>query len=155
MESPSRSPRRRWRQLVLPGLQMRLVGRFVGLALLGILLQLLILARRLPELAREMETTGQLSDAVPGVLVEVFVFSILIVAPILVGFGILFTFRIAGPLVRFQRHFEALARGEDPGACRLRGNDELQDLCEQMNVAFDAVRRGRAERVEEPRRKAG
>lgn len=53
------------------------------------------------------------------------------------------TQRFAGPLRRFELYFERLARGEDPGPCRLRDGDRAQELCVLVN------------RVTEPLRKAG
>ena len=57
-----------------------------------------------------------------------------------IAVGILVTFRVAGPVYRFEQHLGSLARGEDPGTCRIRKGDELQDLCASINAAVETLR---------------
>jgi signal peptidase II len=55
-------------------------------------------------------------------------------------FGILITHRIAGPIYKFERYLESIARGEEQGDCKLRKGDELHDLCERLNTAVRALK---------------
>lgn len=53
----------------------------------------------------------------------------------MIGVGILVTFRIAGPLYRFETHLNQIAAGEDPGECYIRKSDELHSMCAAINAA--------------------
>ena len=113
-----------------------LVGKFFGLAVLGLLLQFLLLGRLLPPAVAEAQAAGgTAADALPGVLIQVLVTSAVILFPILFSFGVLFTFRIAGPIYRFERFLESLARGEESRPCKIREGDEFVELCELLNRA--------------------
>lgn len=54
--------------------------------------------------------------------------------------GVASTHKIVGPLYRFRVYLTALARGESPEPCRIRKDDELQDLCELLNRATEPLR---------------
>jgi hypothetical protein len=68
--------------------------------------------------------------------------SLVLVVPLTFGVGILTTFKIAGPIYRFERYFEELARGEWNGPCKIRKGDALQDTCDKLNAAVQALREG-------------
>lgn len=136
-------PRRN--KLIRPGFQLKLIGSFVGLAGLALLLQFLFLGQRLTDAASKIEGGGgEIAEAIPGMLLSVLVISIGILLPIIFAFGILLTFRIAGPLYRFEQHLGAIARGEDIGLCKIRKGDQLQSLCDKINAATETLRKGQA-----------
>ncbi|MEW6071987.1 MAG: hypothetical protein AB1726_05230 [Planctomycetota bacterium] len=136
---------RRSIKLVKPRLQLRLIGIFVGLSALGFLLQALHVALRLSELSGTMPEGGShLMAVLPELPIEILVFSFGMILPLITAVGIFITHRIAGPVYRFEQHLGQVARGEDPGPCRLRRGDELQDLCEVLNQALEVWRRGQA-----------
>jgi hypothetical protein len=140
-----RHPRRI--KLIKPRLQFKLIGSFVGLMALALALQFLVLSARLSEAAAGMPTGGaDLTRELPYLLGGVLVFSFCVLLPAGALIGILITFRIAGPAWRFERHLGAVARGEDPGPCRIRKGDEFQELCGLINAALEA--RGSAASVE-------
>lgn len=155
---PGRHPRRI--KLILPGLQLRLVLFFLGVACLALIAEYLVLASRLSELASSMPIGGnQLAAEMPGLLRDVLLIAFGILLPAILCFGVLITFRIAGPIYRFHQHLGAVARGQNPGLCHIRKHDELQDLCELINEALEEARRqgqqaqdGQAEVPEEQRR---
>lgn len=123
-------------KLILPGLQLRLTGRFVGLAALAMMLQFIILGYRLVDRLAGFEGgPGDLAAHVPGLLIETMLLSMLVVLPLMTAFGVLFTFRIAGPAYRFQQYLGSIARGEEMGPCRIRKADEMQFLCDAVNAA--------------------
>lgn len=127
---------RRRIKLIKPKLQLRLVAKFFGLAVLGLLLQFLLLGRLLPPAVAEAQAGGGTAgDALPGILIQVLVTSAVILFPILFSFGVLFTFRIAGPIYRFERFLESVARGEASQPCKTREGDEFSELCELINRA--------------------
>jgi methyl-accepting chemotaxis protein len=129
---------RRSRKLIQPGLQLRLIFSFVGLAGLALLGQFLLLGYRLSEAATG---EGALEAEVPRAMLEVLTFSLVILLPVIGAIGVLLTFRIAGPVYRFEQFLASVASGEQIGPCKLRDGDELQSLCDAINAATESVRR--------------
>jgi hypothetical protein len=126
-------------RLPKPGLQMRLVGGFLGVSLLALCSQVLLLAQRLLTLASELPGGGEeLRGSIPGLLSQVFGFSLLVLLPCVSLIGVLLTFRIAGPIYRFERYLADVASGGKPGPCRLREGDQLGELCELINAALES-----------------
>ena len=64
----------------------------------------------------------------------------MLLVPVTLIVGITTTFKVAGPLHRLEQHCRAIIRGEDPGICKLRKGDEMQDLCDLFNQAIDKLR---------------
>jgi hypothetical protein len=60
--------------------------------------------------------------------------------PLTLLVGITSTHKVVGPLYRFRVYLTQLAAGERPAPCRIRQNDELQDLCELLNRATQPLR---------------
>ena len=106
--NPMRS--RRLNKLSRPGFQLRLTGTFLGLALLGQLLQFLLASTFLQFAARDVAGGG-----------------------VVLAFGILMTHRIAGPAYRLTSFLRGVAEGVQSEPCNLRKGDEFKDLCEQVN----------------------
>ena len=132
---------RRRIKLIKPRLQMKLVGVFVGLSALGFLLQSLHVGLRLSELAASVPEGGTYLMAVmPELPLEILLVSFGMLLPLTIAVGILVTFRIAGPVYRFEKYLEAVIRGEEVGPCRIREDDEFQELCELINQATAALR---------------
>jgi hypothetical protein len=132
---------KRKKKLIQPRLQLRLIFTFLGVALLALLLQFLLFGASLSALASEMPTDGPiLIDRIPQYTLLVFGTSLCLLLPMTLCVGVLVTFRIAGPLYRFEQHLKAIARGEDPGVCRIRREDELQEFCQTLNAALDRLR---------------
>ncbi|MBI5363200.1 MAG: hypothetical protein HZA53_08475 [Planctomycetes bacterium] len=145
---------RRTQRLIQPRLQLRLVLSFLGLSILALALQFVLLAALLTNFATELPQDGPfLMQELPRMLGWVFLLSVGLCLPLTFCVGVVVTFRLAGPLYRMEKHLKAFARGEDPGECRLRKGDELQDLCASLNAATKALRaRGTAARSDAERR---
>jgi hypothetical protein len=142
------SPYKRSKKLIQPRLQLRLTFTFLGVALLALLLQFLLFGATISALASELPQDGPvLLDRIPQYTLLVFGISLCILLPMTLCVGVLVTFRIAGPLYRFEQHLKAIARGEDPGVCRIRRDDELQDFCKTLNAALDKLRSARPSEV--------
>ena len=170
MNSPSQSqasqpqvshPRRI--KLIKPLLQLKFVGVFAGVSALGFLLQSLHVGLRLSELAASLPEGGSYLVAVmPELPIEILLVSFGMLLPLTVAVGILVTFRIAGPVYRFETYLKAVLRGEETGLCRIRKGDEFHELCELINEVTAAQRERNAAKddkapADEPRelRKAG
>ena len=143
-------------KLIKPRLQFRLIGAFLGLCALSFLLQSLLIGQRLSEAAAEMPAGGNyLQELLPSLMFEVLLFSFGLLLPLIFTVGVLVTFRIAGPVYRFEQYLGQVARGEQNGPCRIRKGDELQDLCDRINEATLVLREAPSPAPEqEPQRAA-
>jgi len=162
MEQKKKGLRNRRIKLIKPRLQLKLVGVFVGLSALGFLLQSLHVGLRLSELAANVpEGGGYLMAVLPELPLEILLVSFGMLLPLTVAVGILVTHRIAGPVYRFEQYLGAVLRGEEAGPCRIRKDDEFQELCELINQVTAQLRESRGEDQTFPRpvaaelRKAG
>ncbi len=136
---------RRRNKLPKPSLQLWLTSTFMGTLVLSILLQLMVTRTSMLQVAVELPHDGEILlqeiNAMQGTTLLV---CLLVLLPICFVVGVLATFRIAGPIYRFEVHLRKLARGEDPGACHIRKGDRLQDFCELLNLATEPLRRSNA-----------
>ncbi|MCI0548990.1 MAG: hypothetical protein L0027_17130 [Candidatus Rokubacteria bacterium] len=132
---------KRKQKLIRGTFQIRLVTRFVGLAALALLLQFLLLGGLLFRTVSGLEGDGgELYGELPGMLLLVFGLSVGVLLPILFGFGVVLTFRIAGPLHRIERFLAEVAEGAAHEPCSIRSGDELQELCRLVNAATEPAR---------------
>jgi MFS family permease len=133
----------RLRKLVHPRLQLRLTLSFVGLAFLALAFQFVLF----------VSVMSQTLDAAPGAFADqfvrvadayrrVFLVSLAVVLPLTALVGVMATFRIVGPLFAITRFLQRTLAGENPADCRLRGDDEYQELCALMNQVSAPMRRG-------------
>lgn len=135
------STQKRRRKLIKPGFQLRLAGVFVGLTALSLLLQFLLFTNQMTRLALELPNDSAiLIGSTNQVLLEVLGISFLLFLPLTLGVGILTTFRVAGPLYRFEAFLESVKAGECPPDFRLRKRDELKDLASQIMEATRPLR---------------
>lgn len=150
----TKSPTKRKRKLPLPALQLRLVGGFAGLTSVALMLQFLLFSAHLTDVGRRLESGGLevLGYSMPGTLLGVLVGSLVIVLPVCMVVGMWITFRWAGPLYRIQEHLREVAEGSgEVGTCRVRKDDELQELCGLVNRALQTTRRDARAEVQDER----
>ena len=132
---------KRRRKLIKPALQLRLTGIFLGLSLLCMLLQILMFGLTLSDTANALPTgNAALHEAIPGMLVRVFLISVSIFLPLITLVGITTTFRVAGPVYRFETFLRSVAAGEETEPCRIRKADQLHDLCDVINEVTEPLR---------------
>jgi len=142
---------RRTTKLIHPRLQLTLVSWFLGVAFVALVLQVLLLGAFLAELAARIPDQGAVVAAeANGMLMRAFVVSLLFLVPVTLGVGVLITFRIAGPVYRFEEYLDRIARGEEVGECRIRKGDQLQGLCDRINAAVAALRGARGAQTGAP-----
>jgi len=131
---------RRRIKLIKPRLQIRLVGTFMGISALSFLLQGLLLAQSLARLATSMPTGGHyVLESMAEMLFHVLLLSFGVFMPLTFAIGVLVTFRIAGPIYRFEQYLGQVARGEAVGPCRIRSSDDLHELCAIINQALERI----------------
>jgi nitrogen fixation/metabolism regulation signal transduction histidine kinase len=153
MHSPQNSSNRRSRKLIEPRIQWRFALIFLTTSTLAVLVQTLVVsflmmraADRLPNDAAQLK--GQLPDILAGGLG----ITALLLVPLTLAAGISSMHKIVGPLYRIRVYLTELAQGERPEPCRIRKDDELQDLCELLNRATAPLRERSSESGEERRR---
>lgn len=135
-------PRERRRiKLIKPKLQLKLVGVFVGISALGFLLQALHVGLRLSELSSVLPEGGShLISLIPELPLEILTVSFGMLLPFTIAVGILITFRIAGPVYRFESYLRAVIDGKETRPCTIRKGDEFGELCELINEATADMR---------------
>ncbi len=135
----------RQNRLVRPRLQVRLILAFLGVATFALLMQYVLFASALSAAAAELPHDGELFlESAFGISLVILAISLGVLLPLTLFVGVIVTFRIAGPVHRFQTHLRSVADGIDPGVCRIRKGDELHDLCAILNSALDRMRRNGA-----------
>ena len=136
---PQRYVRRK--KLIKPRLQLRLTGIFVGLTALSLLLQFVLFTNVLNETAVGLPNDGPIVlQAINRITFEVLAVSFLLFLPLTLSVGVLCTFRIAGPVYRFEQFLGAVIRGERPPDFRLRKGDHLTELAALINDATRPLR---------------
>jgi hypothetical protein len=146
MTSPSNQ---RTRQVVLPTFQFRLTARFVGLSMAALLCQFLFMGILLTRIVRGYPGTDALVAEVPAIVFKTVLFMAVLQLPIVVA-GLMLTFRVAGPVYRFDTYLRALARGEHGGPCSIREKDEFGFLSETINEVAERMDALRAQVGEVP-----
>ena len=115
-------------KLIRPRLQLKLTGWFLSVTVIGLLLQYMLFGYFLTQLALQLPGQGgYLVAQADGMLLKALGLTAVLVLPLTVAVGILVTFRVAGPVYRFEQHLGSLARGEDPGTCSIRKGDVVMD----------------------------
>ncbi len=140
---------RRRRKLIKPRLQLKLVCTFAGISMLAFLLQYLLLAKELAHFANRLPSGGEeLMAGAPEMLSQVLITSFGVLLPVIFTVGIFVTFRIAGPVYRFEQYLGQIQSGEAQTPCRLRKGDELTELCEVINAATKPLREANITRAQ-------
>ncbi len=121
-------------QLINPSLQLKLCLIFLGLSLVCLMLQFTLVYAAITEIGMSSSLYGSLMiSEISRVLWHRFLFTAAAAVPLTLFLGILVTFRIAGPVYRFERHLEAVIAGKNPRPCRVRNGDEFHELCTLIN----------------------
>ena len=60
---------------------------------------------------------------------------------LMVGLGVLYSHRIAGPLHRLNSHMKAIALGGEPAPVNFRRRDQFQELAETFNAMIAGLRK--------------
>jgi len=137
---------RRKKKLIKSGLQLKLIGAFLAMAVVASLFQVVLLNISLLNLTEDLGVqTTDVITRFSAILMRNLLITLGVLVPFMFVFGILITHRIAGPVYKFERYLESIARGEEHGDCRLRKNDELHDLCDRLNAAVHALKQRPAE----------
>lgn len=132
---------RRRLRLILPRVQLRLIGAMAAVAAMALLLEYTLLVRSMLQLAETLPNDRQLLVAqASGSLGWVLSASIGMVLPVLILVALVVSHRFCGPIYRFHVYLRAVADGTERGECHLRKGDDLQELCDLINKTTAAAR---------------
>jgi len=135
-------PQKRKRKLINTELQSKLILTFLTISCITTLFQVVLMNSSLVEVSQHLPRDSRLLlAALPGLLVKNLVITAIFLIPLIFSVGILATFRLAGPLHRFEQYLRDVIDGEAQGPCKIRKNDELQELCHLINVALETTAR--------------
>jgi len=131
----------RKKKLIKPRLQLRLVAIFLCAAGLAVQVEAILIALTLTRLARSLTNDGpELLEQMPEFVRTNLLLTFLLLAPLMLGVGIVATFRIAGPLHNFEQFLRAVRDGKQVEPCQIRKGDELQDMCTLLNEVTAPLR---------------
>ena len=132
---------KRKKKLINSRLQLKLIGVFLAVSCVASLFQVVMLNRSMMNLATRLPSDGDLLlSFVPSILITNVLLTFAVLAPLTFLIGLLVTHRVAGPAYNMTRYCESIARGETPGPCRIRTDDELWELCNALNAAITRLR---------------
>jgi len=131
----------RKKKLINPRLQLRLVAIFLCAAGLAVQVEAILVALTLSRLAGKLPNDGaELIEQLPEFVRTNLLLTFLLLAPLMIGVGIVATFKIAGPLHRFEQFLRAVRDGHQVQPCQIRKGDELQALCTLLNEVTAPLR---------------
>ena len=115
---------------------------FAGLTVMCLLIQWLLLSSILTSAAQRMPVGGEyLIDLMPQMLLRSVLFSLGVVLPLTMLAGIQTTFRLTGPIYRFESYLRGVIQKTQLGPCKIREGDALNELCSLINEATEPLRR--------------
>jgi hypothetical protein len=131
----------RKKKLINPRLQLRLVGIFLCAAGLAVQVEAILITLTLTRLAGGLPNDGsELMEQVPEFVRTNLMLTFLLLAPLMLGVGIVATFKIAGPLHHFEQFLRAVRDGQQVAPCQIRKGDELQEFCTLLNEVTAPLR---------------
>ena len=127
--------------MIKSGLQLRLISVFFSIACLASIFQVFLINKAVVTAASQLPTGGtELLELLPQVVQTGLVVTVCVLLPAILIIGVMATHRIAGPVYRLESYLRSVAMGEANGPCSLRKGDEMQDLCDLLNLAIDRTR---------------
>lgn len=127
---------RRRKKLILPRMQVGLMGSFFCVALVALAFQFLLVVRIVSQVADALPTeTDVLQAEINGAMIRVGILSTILLLPAAALVGIGATFRVAGPVYRLKTWLNQVVAGETSEPCHLRDSDdpEMHELCALVN----------------------
>ncbi len=141
MQNPNPKPKfKRRNKLPKPRFQLKLAGTFMALVAMSLFVQTLVCGAQFAALASHIDgSEAELISALPTLLGKSLLYGSLLVVPALGVMAVYVTFRMAGPIYRFEMHLRAVIAGEEPGVCKIREGDYHHELCALINKALDTT----------------
>lgn len=131
---------KRTKKLVNKSLQLKMIAVFTAIGCTCALFQVVLVNHGLLSIARSAPSGGdEILRQARGMMLQNVVWTLGAMIPLMTCIGIVLTHRVAGPAYRLREHCKAIAAGGPVTKCSIRKHDELQDLCDAMNAAFDRI----------------
>ena len=128
-------------KLINPRLQLRLIAIFLCAACLAVQVEAIMITLTLTKLAGTLPSDGsEMMEQIPDFVRTNLLLTFLVLTPLMLGVGIVATFKIAGPLHRFDMFLRAVRDGHQVEPCRIRKGDELQAMCTLLNEVTAPLR---------------
>lgn len=127
---------RRRRYLVKKGLQFRYIGLIFSLAILASLLTgYTVFYTCWPSFGQKLANVYPQGRLLPifRTINFLLIRNLILMTPIILVIGLLYSHRIAGPLFRIEKVLDEIGRGKLDINIKLRKNDELWDVAETIN----------------------
>jgi len=146
---------RRIKKLIEPRIQLRFALIFLTIAALSALVQALVQNYLMMRVADLLPHDGvALKSHMFDILGRGLVLTLLVLVPVTMSVGIASMHKIVGPLYRFRVYLTELVAGATPEPCKVRDTDELQDICELLNLATESLRKAPAHQSDHAQRQA-
>lgn len=133
--------RRRSKKLVKPWIQLRMMLMFLLATSTVVVGQAILIMFMLTRIATQLPNDGELLIA--RLQTDMWLYlgiTVLFFGPFMMLVGMLGTFRILGPIYRFELYLREIADGGKPADCRIRKGDLLHDLCDLINETTAPLR---------------
>jgi methyl-accepting chemotaxis protein len=139
---------RRKTYLINPRFQWRFIGFMAVVSLLAILLLFVSNILFFQDMAREARSVG-LSPDNPYfdflkeqrlVLSRLYFTVSAVVFALMMGLGIMYSHRIAGPMYQLNNKMKRIAAGEELTPIRFRRKDQFQELAENFNAMIEKLK---------------
>ncbi|MFN0008259.1 MAG: hypothetical protein ACKVXR_10150 [Planctomycetota bacterium] len=132
---------KRRKKLINPRMQLRLILIFFCAAGLAVQVEAVLIAMTMSRLAKTLPNDGaELSERMPEFVRTNLILAFLVLTPVMLFIGVIATFKICGPLYRFEQFLRAVRDGRQIEPCRIRKDDELQDFCTLLNEVTAPLR---------------
>lgn len=126
---------KRKQKLINKSLQLKMVAVFAAIGCTCALFQVVLVNFSLLEIARESASGGdEILRSARSMMFENVVWTICAMIPLMTCVGIIITHRVAGPAYRMTMHCNEIAKGGEVRPCKIREDDELQELCDALNA---------------------
>ena len=131
---------KRKRKLIDKALQLKLVAVFTAIGATCALFQVVLVNYGLLNIAKSIPAGGtELLKESRWMMLENIMWTFGALIPLMTCVGIVVTHRIAGPAYRMRMHLREIAEGGPVRSCKIRKDDELQDLCDALNAALARI----------------
>jgi hypothetical protein len=140
----------RKKKLIKPGIQLKVAGVFMGIALGATLVQAFTFNRTMLKVARLLPHDQEIFEQIwPGLFRSSVLLTALVIVLATYCVGVALTHKLFGPIYRFEQYLRSLKSGGATRPCTLRQGDYLQEFCGLLNDATAPLRGGRNPETDE------
>ena len=134
--------RLRRKRFIRHDVQLQVVFTALCVASLVLVIQFQLSSRAFADVAATASrnpSTSVVLDEIRSSFLNSILVSVAVSIPLSLAFGVLYSFKFAGPIHAIRLYFDKLAAGRWTERCRLRNKDGLLDLRDSINKAVDPI----------------